>query len=413
MQELLFLAHRIPYPPNKGDKVRSYHLLQHLAPRYRIHLGAFIDDPVDWDYVGHVRQWCGETCFVGIAPLSARLKSLRNLGRNQPLTLAYFHDSAMQTWVDRVLDQCAIQRVLVFSSAMAQYVSGPRYRHLHRVIDFVDVDSAKWLQYSRRQRWPLSWLYRRESRTLLQFERRIALEFAASVFVTADEAASFRRLAPEAAARTFHADNGIDSDFFMPAPSYPNPYPADAQAVVFTGAMDYWANVDAVDWFARAVFPRLRQALPNAAFYIVGARPTVAVRRLERLSGVRVVGAVADMRPYLAHARLAVAPLRIARGVQNKVLEAMAMAKPVLLTRAAAEGILPCEVLEPWIADEPEALARLAVAILTGGDRDCGRAGRAWVLRHCRWHDNLNRIEQLLEAGASTTVAEPALIGDL
>jgi sugar transferase (PEP-CTERM/EpsH1 system associated) len=398
MKELLLLVHRIPYPPNKGDKIRSFHLLRHLARHYRIHLGTFIDDPADRYYIEEVRKLCGETYFASLKPRLRKLKSLTVLlGDKQALTLAYYHNAALQVWVDQVLTRFAIQRVLVFSSAMAQYVSGPPYCQLHRVIDFVDVDSAKWLQYSRRRRWPLNWLYRRESKALLRFERRIAAEFAANVFVTAKEAALFRQLVPEAAARTFYAHNGVDTDFFIPDLDYPNPYPAAAQVLVFTGAMDYWANVDAVCWFTREVFPTIRQAVPAARFYIVGARPTMAVQQLNRFPGVQVVGAVRDIRPYLAHARLAVAPLRIARGVQNKVLEAMAMAKPVVVTRAAAEGILPCQALEPWMADEPRLLATAAVSLLQQSDPDCGLLGRAWVLQHCSWPKNLDRIEQLVE----------------
>jgi hypothetical protein len=166
MKELLFLAHRIPYPPNKGDKIRSFHLLKHLAQHYRIHVGAFIDDPADWEHVKTIRQYCGETYFAGLPPRRQKLKSLAGLWRGEALTLTYFRDAALQAWVDRLLARGNIHRVLVFCSAMAQYVIGPRYQHLHRVIDFVDVDSDKWLQFSRRKSWPLSWLYRRESETL-------------------------------------------------------------------------------------------------------------------------------------------------------------------------------------------------------------------------------------------------------
>ncbi len=412
MQELLLLVHRIPYPPNKGDKIRSFNLLKHLARHYRVHLGAFIDDPADRYYVEEVRKLCGETYFASLKPGLGKLKGLAALLKgNQALTLAYYHNAALQVWVDQVLTRFAIQRVLVFSSAMAQYVSGPLYRHLHRVIDFVDVDSDKWLQYSRRRRWPLSWLYRRESKALLRFERRVAAEFAANVFVTAEEAELFRRLVPEAAARTFHACNGVDTDFFIPELDYPDPYPTAAQVLVFTGAMNYWANVDAVCWFSREVFPAIRQAVPAARFYIVGARPTTAVQQLNSLPGVHVVGVVRDIRPYLAHARLAVAPLRIARGVQNKVLEAMAMAMPVLVTRAAANGILPCQALEPWMADEPRLLATVAVSLLQQGDQGGGLLGRAWVLQHCNWHKNLDRIERLVEGNSPLPAATTSTCG--
>ncbi len=399
MEELLFLAHRIPYPPNKGDKIRSFNLLKYLTRRYRVHLGTFIDTPGDWRYVDEVRALCGEIHVAGLGPGWGRLNSLTGLWSNRALTVAYYRNAGLQRWVDQVLQRFTIRRVLVFSSAMAQYVNGPAYRHLHRVIDFVDVDSDKWAQYSRGRPWPLSWLYRRESRTLLSFERRVAAEFGASVFVTAEEAGLFRQLAPHAAAHIVHVSNGVDSDFFNPELDYPNPYlPAATPVMVFTGAMDYWANIDAVCWFAREVLPWIRQRIATAHFAIVGACPSSAVRQLERLPGVQVVGAVRDIRPYLAHAQLAVAPLRIARGVQNKVLEAMAMARPILLTRAAAEGLLPCLALEPWIADAPQDLAHLAVQMLMEGDQGSASMGRNWVLQHNNWPVHLGCFEQLLES---------------
>ncbi len=406
MEDLLFLVHRIPYPPNKGDKIRSFNLLKHLARHYRVHLGTFIDTPEDWRYVDEVRALCGEIHVTGLGSGRGRLNSLTGLWSNRALTVAYYRNAGLQRWVDEVLQRFAIRRVLVFSSAMAQYVEGPAYRHLHRVIDFVDVDSDKWAQYSRRRPWPLSWLYRRESRTLLSFERRVAAEFGASVFVTTEEAGLFRKLAPHAAARIVSISNGVDSNFFNPELDYPDPYlPAATPVMVFTGAMDYWANIDAVCWFAREVLPGIRQRIATAHFAIVGARPSPAVQQLERLPGVQVIGAVRDIRPYLAHAQLAVAPLRIARGVQNKVLEAMAMAKPILLTRAAADGLLPCPVLEPWIADTPQDLANLAVRMLTEMDRDSVSLGRRWVLQHHHWPVHLDRFGQLLESELPSPVA--------
>jgi sugar transferase (PEP-CTERM/EpsH1 system associated) len=401
MQELLFLSHRIPYPPNKGDKIRSYHLLAHLSRRYQVHLGTFIDDPDDWRHVEAVRALCATTCFVRLERWPARLRSLTGLLTGDALTLGCYRSRRLQAWVETTLQRANVQRALVFSSAMAQFVGGPRHRGLQRVIDFVDVDSDKWLQYSRAHRWPLSWIYRREQRTLLRFERAVATEFAASVFVSAAEAALFRRLAPEAAARTTYADNGVDTDFFDPDRDYPNPYPADVPVVVFTGAMDYPANVDAVCWFAQTVWPAVLRKVPEALFCIAGARPVAVVRQLGARPGIRVTGAVPDIRPWLAHARLAAAPLRIARGVQNKVLEALAMAKPVLATPAAVAGLAPCPLLADSVTAEPERLAERAIALLTSGSNaKIGPRGRAWVLEHYDWNRNLARIESLLEPAA-------------
>ncbi len=398
MKELLFLAHRIPYPPNKGDKIRSYNLLKHLTRDYRVHLGAFVDDPADWRHAGELRRLCAEVHLVSLRPRLARLKSLSGLLRGEALTLPYYRDVSMAAWVDRMLRQRGLERVLVFSAAMAQYVRDPAHHHLNRVIDFVDVDSDKWRQYGSAQRGPMGWVYRREGDALLQFERDVAGEFSASVFVSAEEADLFRRLAPESGPRLTHVSNGVDLGYFSPREDYPDPYPADTAVLCFTGAMDYRANADAVDWFAREVFPAVHQALPGARFYVVGARPTRSVRQLATLPGVEVTGAVRDIRPYLAHARAAVAPLRIARGVQNKVLEAMAMGRPVLATRAAMDGIVQVPGLESLVADEPDELAARAIAVLLEGDTGgWGALGRACVEKHYDWAGNLARIEGLLE----------------
>lgn len=405
MQELLYLVHRIPYPPNKGDKIRSYHLLKHLARRYKVHLGTFIDDEQDWQHVGRVKEFCGETCFARLNPITSRLYSLPWLLTNRPLTLPYYYDRGMQQWVDHLLETRPIRNVVIFSSGMAQYVeSRPS---IHRVIDFVDIDSDKWKQYAVTRSWPLSRIYQRESRLLLGYERRIAQDFSSAVFVSEAEAALFRQLAPESANRVTYFNNGVDADFFSPEPDYPNPYPDHAPVMVFTGAMDYWANVDAVDWFARTVFPAVRRAIPDAVFCIVGARPTDKVMALNSIPGVTVTGAVADVRPYLSHASISVAPLRIARGIQNKVLEAMAMEKVVVASPQAMEGIQAVVGQELFVAGDEADFARQVIA-QSGSDRKIhiGRAARARVLKDYSWSESLGRVDALL-AGSSTSCATP------
>ncbi|MEQ6341893.1 MAG: TIGR03087 family PEP-CTERM/XrtA system glycosyltransferase [Gammaproteobacteria bacterium] len=400
MQELLFLAHRIPYPPNKGDKIRSFHLLKHLAGKYRVHLAAFVDDKDDWRHVSRLRQVCGETHFVALHPGLARLRSVSGFFSGEPLTVPYYRNTGMQAWVDQLLTTRPVRRVLVFSSAMAQYMMGRTLPGARRVIDFVDVDSDKWRQYAQSKSWPMSAVYRREARRLLDYDRQVAGDFDASVFVSLEEAELFKKLAPDAAARVSHINNGVDSDYFSPERDYDYPYAEGEKVLVFTGAMDYWANADAVCWFAREVFPLVREQMPEAVFYIVGGRPSVEVQQLASLPGVHVTGAVPDVRPYLAHAVAAVAPLRIARGVQNKVLEAMAMAKPVLATKAAAEGIEG--VAGVLVTDEPAAFAALAAQVLRGEmGAEIGRAGRACVLQRYNWTSNLARLDYLLEGGGA------------
>jgi sugar transferase (PEP-CTERM/EpsH1 system associated) len=398
MEDLLFLTHRIPYPPNKGDKIRSYHLLKHLTRSYRVHLGTFIDDPDDWQYVDRVKELCGRTHFAKLNPNSARLRSLRGLITNQPLTLDYYRDVGLQTWIERVLQELPVKRVLVFSSAVAQYVS--QAGHVRRIIDFVDIDSDKWLQYARKMSWPMNWLYRREGRLLLRYERQVAQNFDASLFVSQAEADLFKRLAPESAAKTGFFNNGVDTDYFSPTRSYQNPYPADALPLVFTGAMDYWPNVDAVQWFARQILPAVLAQNPSARFYIVGSRPTAAVRALAELPGVAVTGMVPDIRPYLAHARLAVAPLRIARGIQNKVLEAMAMAKPVIASAQALEGITANTGEDVLLARDSGEFIATILALLQRPLDAIGKAARVCVLADYTWECTLAEVDALLASNA-------------
>jgi sugar transferase (PEP-CTERM/EpsH1 system associated) len=398
MRELLFLAPRIPYPPDKGDKIRSFHLLQHLARSYRVHLGAFVDDPRDWSHVEHLRKMCGETCFVPLLAMWAKIRSLAALATGEPLTLPYYRSARLAHWVDGMLASRRVGRALIFSSAMAQYFEGASAHGIRRVLDFVDLDSDKWRQYGESSRGPMRWLYRREAEALFQAERRYAASFDASLFVSEAEARLFKVQAPETAARVSFVENGVDTEYFSPQRVHPNPYAADEAALVFTGAMDYWANVDAVAWFAREVFPRVRSDFPQACFYIVGTRPVRAVRDLAQLPGVRVTGTVPDIRPYLAHARVAVAPLRLARGVQNKVLEAMAMARPIVASPQAVTGISPCAELLEWTADAPEAVARLLLKLLREAPPAAlGDALRSHVLRHYNWDHNLARVEAILE----------------
>lgn len=398
MKELLFLSHRIPYPPNKGDKLRSFNLLKQLSRNYRVHVGAFIDDQDDWRHAEAVRAMAGGECyFARLRPWSAKLRSLPALLGSAPLSLPYYRDAALRRWVDRLLAGTAVSQAIVFSGAMAQYIDGPAYRRLRRIVDFVDVDSDKWQQYARSQTWPMSWIYRREARTLLSYERRIAAAVEASVFVSNSEAELFRKLAPEAAARVWDIHNGVDTVYFDPALEHPSPYSPAEKAIVFTGAMDYWANVDAVTWFAREIFPAVRERVAAAQFYIVGARATGDVQQLARLPGVQVTGAVKDIRPYLAHARVAVAPLRIARGVQNKVLEAMAMAKPVIVTPQALDGILCRADEEVILVEDAATFVDKVCAILATDGAGSAEVARRRVIKDYSWESNLLRFQSLLE----------------
>ncbi len=407
MDELLYLVHRIPYPPNKGDKIRSYHLLQHLARRYKVHVGAFIDDSNDWQYAAALARLAGGE--IKLLPLNSRLATVKSAAgflTREPLTLLYYRDKKMQSWVDTLIARRPITRAVVYSSSMAQYVM--RHTQLHRVIDFVDIDSDKWRQYAQKKTWPMNWVYRRESRTLFAYEQAVTHAFAASAFVSDAEAALFKQLAPDCADKVFDFSNGVDTDYFSPALSFASPYRAKEQVLVFTGAMDYWANVDAVTWFVKDIFPAVQRAHPAAAFYIVGTRPTPEVQALAQHKGVTVTGAVPDTRPYIAHAAMAVAPLRIARGIQNKVLEAMAMAKPTIVTAQALEGIDAQAGRDLLLASDSAAFSAHCIALLSHPQPELGLAARERVVLGYSWARHLASIDRALEIKSTPQAIQTA-----
>ena len=405
---LLFLCHRIPYPPNKGDKIRSFHLLHHLSQHFEIYLATFVDDAQDWPWVPEVEKFCADSLFVKLKPATARFKSLKGLLSGEVLSLPYYHNADMERWIRTRVEEHQISHLLVFSAAMAQYVIDTPIRFQRKVIDFVDVDSDKWLQYSVQKRWPMSWLYGREGKLLLNFERTVARQFDAGLFVSSSEAAMFRELAPESAHKVGFYNNGVNTEYFSPAPEFANPFRDDERVVVFTGAMDYWPNVDAVTWFAREIFPRLRLLDPSLNFYIVGSSPTSAVTQLAGLPAVKVTGRVDDVRPYLQHAIAAVAPMRVARGVQNKVLEAMAMEKPVIVSSKGLEGIDAEHGQHVILADNVEEYCIGLQQIIDGLHSQLGVQARQCIAKRFNWDANLPEVVYLLSGQRRITTAANA-----
>jgi sugar transferase (PEP-CTERM/EpsH1 system associated) len=297
----------------------------------------------------------------------------------------------------QTLHQQSIEAIVIFSSAMAQYV--PAETSVPVLVDFVDVDSAKWTQYASQHRWPMSWVYRREGENLLAYERAIAGWANRSFFVTDNEVELFAGLAPECASRVETVMNGVDSDYFSPVSSRVSPYPNGQPVLVFTGAMDYWPNIDAVTWFAKDIFPSLRVKWPNVKFYIVGRNPTPTVTSLAG-DGVVVTGTVPDVRPYLQFSDVVVAPMRVARGVQNKILEAMAMARPVVAALTCTDAI-GAESGRELIAAGMENEYVSAIDYLLENPVQAtavGEAGRACVVTRYSWEAHLAKIDSYLTA---------------
>jgi sugar transferase (PEP-CTERM/EpsH1 system associated) len=403
---LLFLCHRIPYPPNKGDKIRSFHLLHHLSQHFDIFLGTFVDDPADWPWVHEVEKFCLDCSFVGLRKWPARLKSLTALLTGKAMSIPFYASTQMQRWVRATLRENDIRHAVVYSSSMAQYLLDGVHDFDRKVVDFVDVDSDKWQQYAAKQYWPMSWLYRREARKLLAYECHLSREFDAGFFVSSSEAQLFRKLSPATADKVGFYNNGVNTEYFYPSLEYANPYPKGIQPIVFTGAMDYWPNVDAVFWFATEVVPQLRATRSDIYFYVVGSNPAASVVRLAKEAGVVVTGRVEDIRPYLQFAIAAVAPMRVARGVQNKVLEAMAMSKTVLVSRKGLEGIEAIDGEHLLLAESSDDYCGLLTEVLNGHHAELGDRARVFVKENFNWDNNLPEVTLLLGEGSAESVTD-------
>jgi sugar transferase (PEP-CTERM/EpsH1 system associated) len=386
--ESLFLAHRIPFPPDRGDKIRSWHLLEHLSRLGRVHLACFADDAADAAHLPALRAALGGR--LGEAHVEIRTRSRAVAGalalvERRPVSLTLFDSQAMRGFVDQMLTGGSIDTIFAFSGQMAQFM--PQSARQRFVMDFGDMDSAKFAQYGAEGAGPMAWVNRREGRMLFDFERATAARADLSLFVSEAEAALFRSRTGLGSIAAL--SNGIDTDFFDPSAAFAPVDPAargEGPLLLFTGQMDYAPNVEAVSWFVREVLP----LLPNARFVIAGRAPTSQVQALAS-ERVIVTGGVADMRSWLAAADVVVAPLKLARGIQNKVLEAMAMARPVVASPAAFEGIEAEPGTHLLVADEAAATAEAISGLLADPARGTamGEAARAHLERHYRWEARL------------------------
>jgi polysaccharide biosynthesis protein PslH len=402
MPDLLFLMQRLPYPLIKGEKIRNWHILNYLTKWYDVHFGCLIDDPEDVRHIETVRALCKDMYTATLDRRRAKVRCMTGLLTGKPLSVTFFHDRGLRVWAAEVMAQVRPEMTFVNSSNMAPYVLDlPRSGKL--VVELGDIDSEKFRSYSETAAMPMRQIWRREWRLVEKLERRVALASDHSVLVTEAEATLFRSKVPEAAGKIAGISCGVDHRYFDPSLDYPAPYdPAEGQVFVFTGTMDYRPNIDAVIWFATEVLPILRRTIPSARFYIAGGNPTEAVKNLAKLAGVTVTGRVADVRPYVAHATAAVAPMRIARGIQNKVLEAMAMAKPVIVTSGALEGIDATPEREVILADDAAMFAAAAVRLTgthgatTPEGRAMGQAARRLILKRYDWDARLRGFDELM-----------------
>ena len=396
---VLFLAHRLPFPPNKGDKIRSFHILNYLAKRHEVYLACLIEDDADVRIVPEIEGRVRRLVCERIRPRWRKALAVRSLVSSTPITVDYFYSRALQRQVDEIVDTLDIDAVICFSSPMAEYVFRSRHaegklRRARRVMDLIDVDSCKWRQYAERSSAWRAWIYRYEAAHLANYERRIARGFDRVLVVSEPE----RRMFPvEAEHSNIEVmSNGVDLEYFRPTKGQVDD--RGHPTIVFTGVMNYWPNVEGMTWFVQSVLPRVRAAVPDVELLIVGSRPTKEIERLASHRGVVITGFVEDVRPYVARAGACIVPLRIARGIQNKVLEAMAMGKAVICAPQAHEGIRAQAGRDLVVAEGEEEFASATIDLLRDADKAAllGVNARQCVERNYAWETNLAVLDRLL-----------------
>lgn len=401
--EILFLCHRVPFPPDRGDKIRSHAILRHLAGMAPVHVGCFADDARDMGFAEDLATIAASQCIV---PHGSRmLGAARGLALGQPMLVALFESTDLHRWVRHMLATRPIAAIVAYSAQMAHFVP-VLPENVRFLMDFVDFDSAKYAEYGAAQGGPMGWVNRREGRRLLAFERRVASRADMSIFVSEAEAALFRSASGLGPDRVKPLDNGVALAEFSPDAAFEPLSPqerGEGALVVFTGQMDYRPNVEAVESFARTSLPAIRAAHSKARFAIVGRNPAPSVRALATLPGVMVTGAVDDVRGWLAAADVVVAPLRIARGIQNKVLEAMAMARPVVASPQAAEGIDAVSGKHFLVVGEQDEGTAVASLIADPALADAlGTAARARMVERYDWAATLAPLGAMLFPNSAT-----------
>jgi sugar transferase (PEP-CTERM/EpsH1 system associated) len=404
---ILYLAQRVPYPPDRGDKITTYHEICHLAQRHEVAVACLADGAADLVNVAALADLATSVDAVVLRPRAARLRALIALATGQPFTVAYFNERELHARLAARMRAERFDAVVVYSSGMAQFAMP--YRDRPCIMQFADLDSLKWQQYAASSRFPWSWLFRREYRLLLAYERQMATTFSHSLVCTQRELSDLERLIPGVPASC--VSNGVDLEYFRPrGPT------KKVHGLVFTGVMDYFPNVEGVVWFCEEVLPRIRREIPDVTFTICGSRPNARVQALGRLPGVTVTGRVPDVRPYLEQAAVCVVPLRIARGIQNKLMEAMAMGLPAVACSAACAGIEAVPGQELFAADTAAEFADATVRLLTdeGLRRRAGAAARACMEANYRWEYQMARLDRVLAAVTSEVrFPDPRLDGSV
>lgn len=391
---ILFLSHRVPFPPNKGEKIRSFHELRYLSGNHKIHLLSFCDHAEELSYAQELQKFCRTVTLI---PLNRPVQCIRAAAamlRGRPWSPGYFNSPRMYAALKDLMRKKSIDRIFVYCSSMAGYVED--IQGIPKILDFVDSDALKWRQYSEKRGAPSAWLYGYEARKLLQYERRLIQTFDHSVFVSSEELSGHKTEGLQD--RVSFIQNGIDLDFFKPEPAT-----SDIPGIAFTGAMDYYPNIDGALYFANEIFPEIRKRCAGAQFFIIGSRPVKSIRRLASIPGITVTGTVDDVRPYLSKCCVAAVPLRIAQGIQNKILEALASGLPVVTTPIAAGSMGNTTELPVTLASSPTLFAKHVLDYLHKAPLSSAtiKTARDYLSNHYSWHSNLAALNEILSAPLS------------
>ncbi len=395
MKKAFFIAHRLPFPPNKGDKLRAYHILSCVCQFFETYLFCHLDDKRDLKEISRL-NFPLKDIFYRFRP--ARLRKLFCLKAlpSGSLTVAYFYEKSLQKKYDYLLKSVNPSLIFCSCAPAAEYVFRGPPSQAALFLDFMDVDSEKWQAFAQKTPWPYKFIYALEAQRLRAYERQIVQKFHQVFFVSVQEAAIFKaKVSPSPKIQVL--ENGVDLSFFNP--SYMSSLPKTGPTVVFTGAMDYWPNIEGVLWFTKNCWPSIKKTCREATFYIVGKDPPPEIKKLShRKTGIIVTGFVKDTRDYLALADVCIAPLLVARGVQNKILEAAAMGKPVVATPQAAEGISLVPEKEILIEDKASPFAEKIIKLLQRPQlaQKIGGQARQRMEKEYSWEKKLAVLKQIL-----------------
>ena len=397
---ILFVCHRVPFPPKRGGKIRPFNMIRHLGELgHQVTVASLARSAAELAEAAPLSSHCERTLIEVIPGSQGWLQTVARLATTQPSSFGYFHSGRLQRRIREEMVRTRYDMVICHCSSVAPYVES--ISGLPKMLDFGDMDSQKWREYAVSRRFPLSLGYWLEAVKLERRERSLSRSFDLCTCTTAAELSSLQELGIRTPSDWF--PNGVDAAYFSPTDGQ-----YDANTVCFVGRMDYFPNQQAVLGFCRDVLPLVRARRPGVQFIIVGADPPPHIRALGEISGVQVTGSVPDVRPFVRRAAMTVAPLLIARGTQNKILESMAMGVPVVCSPQASGGVDAVAGQHLLVADKAQEWASSVCGLLEQpAERNVlAVAARARVLSHHSWSASMTKMSSLIESLAKSETNE-------